>query len=435
MKPQRARVDFGGRAARRRLLAEMAAAKPARQGIRPPRATVALVIFLAILSAALHGGAVRGSFANGPGFVGGGSLRAAGPKGPSREVDDMRARRWMAAALVGLTATASAHGADRLVPSKEYPTIQSAIDAAQDGDIIRLSSGSFVERVTVRGKAIVIRGAGSDSTYWHAPQGMGCLLVPDEESIPFELSDLTVSKSGSTYSHAVVSLRGVGKKTVERCVFSDNSGWASLEVFGDNSVVQDCRFERNGMGASIAHGLNMTLRRCIFTGNSQDNSAGGGPWVPADIDFYACSFQATDCTFAGSSSLGGAAVRVVAGGRFTRCQFAQLNGGAASAVHSYNGDSVSRFQFCSFCECPEPRFAGSGQFIDEGGSVVSQTCAPPCPADIVRDNAVNGADLAIILVAWGTNGSQYPGADLDGDGVVNGSDLATVLAAWGPCPH
>jgi len=63
------------------------------------------------------------------------------------------------------------------------------------------------------------------------------------------------------------------------------------------------------------------------------------------------------------------------------------------------------------------------------GLVYSQgEVAPPCAAaDLNCDGAVNGADLAILLGAWGTAG---PG-DVNGDGTVNGADLAVVLGAWG----
>ena len=50
------------------------------------------------------------------------------------------------------------------------------------------------------------------------------------------------------------------------------------------------------------------------------------------------------------------------------------------------------------------------------------------PADLDGDGVVGGADLAIVLAAWGSKGGA---ADLDGDGVVGGADLAIVLAAWG----
>ena len=57
--------------------------------------------------------------------------------------------------------------------------------------------------------------------------------------------------------------------------------------------------------------------------------------------------------------------------------------------------------------------------------------APPCPADLNGDGAVNGADLGLMLGAWGA----CPGcaADLNADGVVNGADLGLLLGSWGAC--
>jgi hypothetical protein len=47
---------------------------------------------------------------------------------------------------------------------------------------------------------------------------------------------------------------------------------------------------------------------------------------------------------------------------------------------------------------------------------------------------VNGADLALLLGAWGTAaGSNAVDADLDDDGLVAGADLAVLLGAWGAC--
>ena len=55
---------------------------------------------------------------------------------------------------------------------------------------------------------------------------------------------------------------------------------------------------------------------------------------------------------------------------------------------------------------------------------------PACPADLDGDGSVGGADLGLLLGAWGASG---PG-DLDGSGTVNGSDLGLLLGAWGACP-
>lgn len=78
--------------------------------------------------------------------------------------------------------------------------------------------------------------------------------------------------------------------------------------------------------------------------------------------------------------------------------------------------------------------AGSSAF-DGGASLIP---VPPaaipyrahCRVDLDGDNAVDGADLAILLGAWGTADAR---ADLDRDGTVAGADLALLLGAWGPC--
>ena len=47
--------------------------------------------------------------------------------------------------------------------------------------------------------------------------------------------------------------------------------------------------------------------------------------------------------------------------------------------------------------------------------------------DLNQDGRVNGADLGIVLGAWG---SAHPPADFDGSGSVNGADLGQMLGAW-----
>ncbi|MFO0872548.1 MAG: hypothetical protein U0575_01065 [Phycisphaerales bacterium] len=56
---------------------------------------------------------------------------------------------------------------------------------------------------------------------------------------------------------------------------------------------------------------------------------------------------------------------------------------------------------------------------------MSVTPAPPPTADLNGDGVVNGADLGLLLGAWGT-----AGADLNGDGVTDGGDLGSLLAVW-----
>jgi len=65
------------------------------------------------------------------------------------------------------------------------------------------------------------------------------------------------------------------------------------------------------------------------------------------------------------------------------------------------------------------------QNINPDGSLgMSDT---PIPGDLNGDGVVDGADLGILLNAWGTND---PVADLNGDGVVDGADLGILLNNW-----
>jgi formylglycine-generating enzyme required for sulfatase activity len=76
-----------------------------------------------------------------------------------------------------------------------------------------------------------------------------------------------------------------------------------------------------------------------------------------------------------------------------------------------------------------------GQLVDSDRNGVPDVCeVDPCPADITGNGLVNGADLGLVLAAWGSDGSEQPGADINADGIVNGADLAFVLGAFGPCP-
>lgn len=51
----------------------------------------------------------------------------------------------------------------------------------------------------------------------------------------------------------------------------------------------------------------------------------------------------------------------------------------------------------------------------------------PVPGDLDGSGSVNGADLGLMLAAWGAAGGP---ADLDGSGSVDGADLGILLSAW-----
>jgi hypothetical protein len=79
--------------------------------------------------------------------------------------------------------------------------------------------------------------------------------------------------------------------------------------------------------------------------------------------------------------------------------------------------------------------AGPGSFFN-GSCVINAMQlvrfddAIACPADLDDSGEVDGADLGLLLGAWGSSGA----ADIDGSGEVDGADLGLLLGAWGFCP-
>ena len=66
---------------------------------------------------------------------------------------------------------------------------------------------------------------------------------------------------------------------------------------------------------------------------------------------------------------------------------------------------------------------------------------PLCPEDFTGDDKVDAADLAELLLGWGScldpcapgDPASTCGADFTGDCEVNAADLADLLVAWGEC--
>ncbi|HMN96514.1 MAG TPA: hypothetical protein PKC43_08690 [Phycisphaerales bacterium] len=80
-----------------------------------------------------------------------------------------------------------------------------------------------------------------------------------------------------------------------------------------------------------------------------------------------------------------------------------------------------------------------GGFNEEGSGTLSISCAgsrcvepTTCLGDLNMDGVVDGADLGILLGAWGRSGVA---ADLNRDGIVDGADLGILLGLWGTCPR
>ena len=95
--------------------------------------------------------------------------------------------------------------------------------------------------------------------------------------------------------------------------------------------------------------------------------------------------------------------------------------------------------FPNYGQCNPPADLGPCSSVAGGlyHTIAIEEACPRCPSSLTGNCIVNGADLGILLNAWGSCPAGTTGCtgDINDDGVVNGADLGTLLGAWGTCPN
>jgi hypothetical protein len=198
--------------------------------------------------------------------------------------------------------------------------------------------------------------------------------------------------------------------TIERCVFrSNNAGTdgGGVQLYRGTPTMVDCTVEGNvcnsrGGGLHIVDGR-PTLRRVAVRDNLSSNLVGGVSWVP--VATATAFLTIDDCVISGND----AAV-------------AQGGVGVLDATNSTTC-SLAATDVCD--NLPRPNVVG--RYEDLGGNAICD-----CTGDLTLDGTVNGADLGILLAAWGPCTGSCA-SDLNRDGVVNGADLGAMLSQWGVC--
>ena len=79
---------------------------------------------------------------------------------------------------------------------------------------------------------------------------------------------------------------------------------------------------------------------------------------------------------------------------------------------------------------PQPK--PSRMLVELSGEIVDPP--PQCASDLNDDGTVSGADLGLLLGAWGACAPGDCLGDLNLDGAVTGADLGLLLGDWGACP-
>jgi len=110
-----------------------------------------------------------------------------------------------------------------------------------------------------------------------------------------------------------------------------------------------------------------------------------------------------------------------------------IAGGGGHAIALLTDGSVQAWGRCSEQQCAAPPSLRCVESIAGGSYVtIGVSNARCCFADLNSDGYVQGADLGLVLAAWGA-APAGTAADINRDGAVDGNDLGLLLAAWGAC--
>ncbi len=182
-------------------------------------------------------------------------------------------RARLALLFLFLVGTSPSPAADLHVPA-DYPTVQSALNAALFGDEVLVSPGRYLENLRIRGRVAILRSSfgNPDDTILDGSPG-------SDDGAPVIDVDLTESYpsflviEGFTIEEGAAGISTVGDRTylvIRNNVIQDNSPHSGIRNALATIIVQESRFLRNvsreGGGAIRSQGP-CTVERNFFRDN------------------------------------------------------------------------------------------------------------------------------------------------------------------------
>ncbi len=270
-------------------------------------------------------------------------------------------------------------GVERLVPS-EYPTIQTAIDAAIDGDIIIVEpntyTGSGNKEIDFKGKAITLRSeSGPESCIIDCQNSGRGFYFHSNEDANSVLEGFTIT-NGYRYKGGGIFCQG-SSPTITNCIIRGNTAYdmmmpgAGAGIYNTNSspIISNCVISNNTAytdtgstdwsqgGGMFNITSNPTIINCTFTENSANSVVGA---FGGGIFNSSSNPTIINCTFTGNS--------------------VNSMGGWAYGGGMYNSNSSPNLVNCIFWGNSTDGFnstsEGSGETeqIDGGSPVVNYSC-------------------------------------------------------------
>ncbi len=298
------------------------------------------------------------------------------------------------ALLTGPTQAAELH-----VPA-DHNTIQAAIDAAVDGDIVIVADGTYTGEgnrgIGFRRKAITVRSEnGPENCIIDCETSARAFYFGSRQDSDSVLDGFTITRSSGhaiscsyaspTITNCIITGNYTGgiycnlsDPTITNCRFTSNSGryGGGISCYQSNPTIVNCTITdntstyRGGGGIYCRAESNLTIINCTFSGNSSTDDRYGGGGIFCD---WGSSLTVVDCTFSGNSAIssGGAISNEGSGAQLIGCLFSGNSAGENGGAIYSTGEC--RLTGCTFSDNSAQDSAG-GIFSEANKPIFLTNC-------------------------------------------------------------
>ena len=370
--------------------------------------------------------------------------------------------RHICASIVATAVLAGASFAATINVPGDYPTIQGAIDVANDGDEIIVAPGTYTGSddnvVDMLGKALTLRSSGGPDVTFIDGQDVrrGIICQGGETNTTVIEGFKIINCFGVAYDYYgnLLSIGGgmlctnSASPSLANCILSFN--WADYGggLFAGQGCIlnlANCTFTYGTAvvegGALYLHYSDSILTQCYFANCTAGNDGGGMLIAYSEPSLEECNFHGNTaleggalsnhnsspalsaCTFTGNTAsyVGGGMRSSLSDASLTGCTFtnnsADLSGGAIWLTESepnisnctFTGNTATKyFGGGILCYLSSPEIIGctfSGNVADIGGGILCNNCSSPTISNcLITENTAlsygGGVHISVCSNPW-----------------------------------